>query len=89
VRLRAYDLAVGNLFGSNALKMTIFLALANAVEPLRAHPNVVLPEADGRGVVGFLRRLLTDGVADVEPRRWQVVLGTYDDRTRRRSPRPT
>lgn len=89
VRLRAYDLAVGNLFGSNALNMMIFLALANAVEPLRAHADVVLPEAQGRGVVGFLRRRLTDGVADVEPRRWQVVLGTYDDRTRRRSPRPT
>jgi cation:H+ antiporter len=27
VRLRAYDLAVGNLFGSNALNMTIFAVL--------------------------------------------------------------
>jgi cation:H+ antiporter len=32
VRLRAYDMAVGNLFGSNALNMIMFVAL-DAVSP--------------------------------------------------------
>ena len=37
VRLRAYDLAVGNLFGSNALNMTIFVVL----DPLHRGPPVL------------------------------------------------
>ena len=42
VRLRAFDLAVGNLFGSNAINMTIFAIL----DPFHSQPMFVAASAD-------------------------------------------
>jgi cation:H+ antiporter len=42
VRLRAYDLAVGNLFGSNAINMTIFAVL----DPFHSAPILSVASAD-------------------------------------------
>jgi cation:H+ antiporter len=42
VRLRAYDLAVGNLFGSNAINMTIFAIL----DPFHPQPMFAVASAD-------------------------------------------
>jgi len=59
----------------------IGVAVANAIAPLRAHADIVLRHPDGRGIAAFLHRLLTKGITDVAPRRWSVMLGTFEDGT--------
>jgi hydroxymethylpyrimidine pyrophosphatase-like HAD family hydrolase len=54
------------------------VAVANAVDSIRSHADVVLSSPDGRGVAELLRGPLLAGRGYVHPRRWQLVLGTDD-----------
>jgi hydroxymethylpyrimidine pyrophosphatase-like HAD family hydrolase len=54
------------------------VAVANAVDAIRAHADVVLSSPDGQGVAELLRGPLLAGRDYVHPRRWQLVLGTDD-----------
>ena len=56
----------------------IGVAVANAVDAIRAHADVVLSSPDGQGVAELLRGPLLAGRGYVHPRRWQLVLGTDD-----------
>ena len=55
------------------------MAVANAVDALRAHADVTLALPDGQGVADLLRGPLLAGRTHVHPRRWQITLG-IDDR---------
>jgi hydroxymethylpyrimidine pyrophosphatase-like HAD family hydrolase len=55
------------------------VAVANAVEAIRAHADVRLDLPDGQGVADLLRGPIVAGRAHVYPRRWQITLG-IDDR---------
>ena len=55
------------------------VAVANAVDALRAHADLVLARPDGEGVADLLRGPLLAGRAHLHPRRWQITLGTDDD----------
>jgi len=55
------------------------VAVANAVPSLQASADVVLGEADGDGVVEFLRGPVLRGEIRVRPRRWGLQLGHYSD----------
>ena len=59
----------------------IGVAVANAVDALRVHADVVLDRPDGQGVAGLLRGPLLAGRARVHPRRWRVTLGRDDSGT--------
>jgi len=54
------------------------IAVANSVESLRAHADVVLAQPDGAGVAELLNGALLAGAEHVHPRRWQLVLGVDD-----------
>jgi hydroxymethylpyrimidine pyrophosphatase-like HAD family hydrolase len=54
------------------------VAVANAVEALRAHADMTLARPDGEGVADLLLGPLLAGRAHLHPRRWQVTLGTDD-----------
>lgn len=54
------------------------VAVADAVEPLKAEADVVLAEPDGRGVASVLRDEVVGGRRVVHSRRWKVRLGTAD-----------
>ena len=54
------------------------VAVANAVDALRAHADMVLARPDGEGVSELLGGPLLVGRAHLYPRRWQVTLGTDD-----------
>ena len=56
----------------------IGVAVANAVDAIRAHADVVLSSPDGQGVAELLRGPLLAGRGYVHPGRWQLVLGTDD-----------
>jgi hydroxymethylpyrimidine pyrophosphatase-like HAD family hydrolase len=56
----------------------IGVAVANAVDAIRAHADMVLSSPDGQGVAELLRGPLLAGRGYVHPRRWQLVLGTDD-----------
>jgi hydroxymethylpyrimidine pyrophosphatase-like HAD family hydrolase/CheY-like chemotaxis protein len=60
----------------------IGVAVANAVDAIRAHADVTLTLPDGQGVAELLRGPLLAGHAHVHPRRWQITLG-LDDRGER------
>ena len=55
------------------------VTVANAVDALKARADLVLDEADGRGVASFVRGPVLTGVQRVHPRRWRIVLGTDSD----------
>ncbi len=57
----------------------IGVAVANAVDGLRAHADVTLALPDGQGVADLLRGPLLAGRTHLHPRRWQITLG-IDDR---------
>jgi cation:H+ antiporter len=68
VRLKAYDLAVGNLFGSNALNMTVFVALdaaygdgpfLSAISPTHAITGLVAIVMMGIAVAALVYRSQT------------------------------
>ena len=54
------------------------VAVANAVDALRAHADMCLALPDGQGVTDLLLGPLLAGRAHLYPRRWQVMLGTDD-----------
>jgi hydroxymethylpyrimidine pyrophosphatase-like HAD family hydrolase len=54
------------------------VAVANAVDALREHADVVLSLPDGQGVAELLRGPLLAGCGHVHPHRWQLALGTDD-----------
>ncbi|HUK72245.1 MAG TPA: HAD hydrolase family protein [Streptosporangiaceae bacterium] len=54
------------------------VAVANAVDAIRAHADIVLTLPDGQGVAELLRGPLLSGRDHVYPRRWQLTLGTDD-----------
>ena len=54
------------------------VAVANAVDALRAHADMVLALPDGPGVADLLLGPLVAGRVHLYPRRWQVTLGTDD-----------
>jgi len=54
------------------------VAVANAVDAIRAHADVVLSLPDGEGVADLLRGPILAGRGYVHPRRWQLTLGTDD-----------
>ena len=54
------------------------VAVANAVDAIRAHADMALDLPDGEGVADLLRGPLLAGRAHLHPRRWQVTLGTGD-----------
>lgn len=74
-------IGVGDAENDHSLLETCELgvAVADAVEALRAHADVVLTERDGAGVAGLLRGGLLAGREHVYPRRWQITLGLDDD----------
>lgn len=55
------------------------VAVANAVPSLQAHADVVLAQSDGKAVADLLRGPLLSGELRIEPKRWQVDLGRFDD----------
>jgi len=55
------------------------IAVADAVEALRRHADVILDQPDGAGVASLLRGGLLAGTEHVHPRRWQITLGVDDD----------
>ncbi|OBH91535.1 hypothetical protein A5678_11035 [Mycobacterium sp. E2733] len=55
------------------------VAVANAVEAIRAHADVTLDLPDGQGVVDLLRGPILAGRTHVHPRRWQITLGIDDN----------
>jgi len=57
----------------------IGVAVANAVEAIRTHADIVLDLPDGQGVADLIRGPLLSGRVHVHPRRWQITLG-IDDR---------
>ncbi len=54
------------------------VAVANAIESLRAHADVTLELPDGEGVAALLRGPLIAGRTHLHPRRWQITLGIDD-----------
>jgi hydroxymethylpyrimidine pyrophosphatase-like HAD family hydrolase len=70
-------LGVGDAENDHSLLETCELgvAVANAVDAVRAHADVVLAEPNGGGVTQLLRSGLLTGEEHVHPRRWQLVLG--------------
>jgi hydroxymethylpyrimidine pyrophosphatase-like HAD family hydrolase len=55
------------------------IAVANAVDSLKEHADLVLEESDGAGVAQVLDGPLVAGDDSLPPRRWQVILGEDDD----------
>ncbi len=53
----------------------IGVAVANAVDSIKAHADVTLGSPDGQGVAELLRGQLLAGRARVHPRRWHIALG--------------
>jgi hydroxymethylpyrimidine pyrophosphatase-like HAD family hydrolase len=53
----------------------IGVAVANAVDAIKAHADVTLGSPDGQGVAELLRGPLLTGRARVHPRRWHISLG--------------
>lgn len=52
------------------------VAVANGVESLKAHADLVLGESGAAGVAGLLRGPIVRGQSHVEPRRWRIELGS-------------
>ncbi len=75
---RHNTIGVGDAENDHSLLDTceIGVAVANAVEALRAHADMVLDQPDGQGVADLLRGPLLAGRAHLHPRRWQITLGT-------------
>jgi len=57
----------------------IGVAVANAIDAVRAHADLTLALPDGQGVADLLRGPLLAGRTHLHPRRWQITLG-IDDR---------
>lgn len=77
-------IAVGDADNDHALldACAVGVAVANAVESLKRHADLVLPERDGAGVARLLHDAASYEQAVVRPRRWEVPVGNADDGTR-------
>ncbi|MCO8128060.1 HAD family hydrolase [Acidimicrobiia bacterium EGI L10123] len=51
------------------------VAVANAVDALKDHADLVLDEADGHGILGLLRGPILTGARRAHSDRWRVLLG--------------
>jgi len=60
----------------------IGVAVANAVEGLRRHADLVLSEAGGAGVAALLRGALARDGVPIGAKRWRVEVGRSSDRRR-------
>lgn len=71
-------IGIGDAENDHALLETCELgvAVANAVDALRARADLVVTQPEGRGVTEVLRGGLLSGRAHIYPRRWQLRLGT-------------
>lgn len=71
-------LAVGDAENDHSLLdvCEVGVAVANAVDAIRARADVVLTRPDGQGVAELLRGPLLAGRGYLHPRRWQIGLGT-------------
>lgn len=72
------SIGIGDAENDHSLLETCELgvAVANAVDALKDHADLVLDETDGLGVAGFLRGPVVDGTQRIHPSRWHVHLGT-------------
>jgi hydroxymethylpyrimidine pyrophosphatase-like HAD family hydrolase len=72
--------ALGDAENDHSLFVTceIGVAVANAVDALKAHAEVELTQPNGVGVAAFLRQVLRGDLALVRPTRWDAVLGEFD-----------
>ncbi len=61
------------------------VAVQNAIEALKARADLVLQKPDGEGIIALLDDVIAGGPA-VEPRRWQIDLGRFEDGTPARMP---
>jgi hydroxymethylpyrimidine pyrophosphatase-like HAD family hydrolase len=70
-------IAIGDAENDHSLLATCELGVAvgNAVDALKRHADLVLPQAGGEGVLSLLRGPLLRGELRLPPRRWQVELG--------------
>lgn len=57
------------------------VAVANAVDALKAHADVVLDQPDGQGVASFLRGPVLAGRQRIHPKRWRIQLGSTPEGT--------
>ena len=74
-------IGIGDAENDHSLLTTCELgvAVANAVEGLKATADIVLQESDGPGVASFLRGPLLRGEATVQPQRWRVQIGLFPE----------
>ncbi|HME71325.1 MAG TPA: HAD hydrolase family protein [Myxococcota bacterium] len=81
-------IAIGDAENHHSLLETCELgvAVSNAVDALKTHADLVLEEPDGAGVAAFLRGPVLCGEVRIEPKRWQLELGRYEDGSRVRLP---
>jgi len=81
-------IAIGDAENDHSLLETCELGVAvgNAVDALKRHADLVLEEPEGLGVAAFLRGPVLSGGVRIEPKRWQLELGRYDDGSRARLP---
>jgi len=80
--------AVGDAENDHSLLRACELgvAVADAVESLKRHADLVLDKPGSAGVAEFLRGPMLSGEAPTEPRRWQIDLGSFSDGARARIP---
>ncbi|MGE5697699.1 MAG: HAD hydrolase family protein [Candidatus Sericytochromatia bacterium] len=73
-------LAVGDAENDHSLLEVseVGVAVANAIESLRAHADMTLALPDGEGVADLLRGPLLAGHTHLHPRRWQITVGVDD-----------
>ncbi|HBZ72323.1 MAG TPA: hypothetical protein DEP35_22355 [Deltaproteobacteria bacterium] len=79
-------IAIGDAENDHSLLETCELGVAvgNAVDALKRHADLVLEEHAGAGVASWLRGPVLRGEVRIEPKRWQLELGRYDDGSRAR-----
>ena len=81
-------IAIGDAENDHSLLETCELGVAvgNAVNALKAHADLVLDEPGGAGVAAFLRGPVLRGEVRIEPKRWQLELGRFEDNSRAHLP---
>jgi hydroxymethylpyrimidine pyrophosphatase-like HAD family hydrolase len=81
-------IAIGDAENDHSLleSCELGVAVGNAVDALKMHADLVLEEPAGTGVAAFLRGPVLRGEVRIEPKRWQLELGRYEDGSRARLP---
>lgn len=71
-------IGIGDAENDHALleQCEIGVAVANAVDAIKASAQIVLDGPDGEGIVPFLRGPVIDGSQTEPPHRWKVTLGS-------------